>query len=536
VGGFFKTHLNPRSTHSLSINDCKSLAHEFSTWAPGPELFQENAEVQLKPREDTEYKDRKGIVVLHSHDNPCVVTVRLESNETGSVEEVVDVQSTIVHFVHTETSSSRKKRVLEDLNTLEALQEDIIGYNEFRWQDRLEREYWMTLAPLTCPVTEVASGQDRHKLCVMHVQYSGLLPESSQVVRASIRLTKSVVCRTRQDKCRVCAECTARRGCAQCKQFFIEKKNPFRRHDECTSHRNCILCPEFKWAAEYGVVSPGPGHSANGSPISVSLDRVKGILEKCDLAQSNWMSDLPISFQDFEDRRFAFIQGNDIYADPKVKDLTNCVTGAQALADKVKLLGFHVYKDGTLRNLKKDDMQWELITFARTLPQNAVVLIYLAGHGMELQGEQYFLPADFKQEAVVGNPVQNALTSCVSLGWIRTCINRVLRHDGLVMVFSDICRDNELKHESLEKILRGEAVTEQELDVQLEASRQEMKRLMMEEVLNGRYFEKWTQSWAEVRSRITDILVQCNEHHTSNASNAVFRAPPCVQFDLIWSI
>jgi len=134
-------------------------------------------------------------------------------------------------------------------------------------------------------------------------------------------------------------------------------------------------------------------------------------------------------------------------------------------------------------------MKRELITFAKMLPQSAVVLIYLAGHGMELQGEQYFLPADFKQEGAEGNPVQNSLTSCVPLSWIRTCVNRVLRHDGLVMVFSDICRDNTLKHE-LKKILRGEPMTKQELDVRLETSWQDLTRSMMEEVLNGEYCEK----------------------------------------------
>jgi len=52
----------------------------------------------------------------------------------------------------------------------------------------------------------------------------------------------------------------------------------------------------------------------------------------------------------------------------------------------------------------------------RTLPQNAVVLIYLAGHGMEVKGKQYFLPADFKPEGSEGSPVHNVLTPCVSLG------------------------------------------------------------------------------------------------------------------------
>ena len=161
---------------------------------------------------------------------------------------------------------------------------------------------------------------------------------------------------------------------------------------------------------------------------------------------------------------------------------------------------------------------------------------------MQLQGEQYFLAADCKQEGgyllptdyeqqmqnVESNPVQNALTSCVSLGWIRARLNRVLRHDGLMMLFPDMCRENVLKHESFEKILRGEPVTEQELDVQLEASRQEMKRLMMEEVLNGGYCEQWTRSWAAVRTRITNILMQRNEQYTSKT---VFRGPPCVEFD-----
>jgi len=97
-----------------------------------------------------------------------------------------------------------------------------------------------------------------------------------------------------------------------------------------------------------------------------------------------------------------------------------------------------------------------------------------------------------------------------------------------MMLFPDMCRENVLKHESFEKILRGEPVTEQELDVQLEASRQEMKRLMMEEVLHGGYCEKWTRSWAEVRSRIASILVRRNDQYTSKT---VLRDPVCVKFD-----
>jgi hypothetical protein len=97
-----------------------------------------------------------------------------------------------------------------------------------------------------------------------------------------------------------------------------------------------------------------------------------------------------------------------------------------------------------------------------------------------------------------------------------------------MVLFPDICRENVLKHESFERIFRGEPVTEPELDVQLEKSRQEMKRLLMEEVLNGEYCEKWTRSWAEVRSRITKILARCNEH---DSSHAVFRAPLRVDFD-----
>jgi len=57
--------------------------------------------------------------------------VRLESHRTRSVEEVVDVQSSVVRFVNMETSVGRKQRVLQDVNTVEALQEGIIGYNEF---------------------------------------------------------------------------------------------------------------------------------------------------------------------------------------------------------------------------------------------------------------------------------------------------------------------------------------------------------------------------------------------------------------------
>ena len=202
-------------------------------------------------------------------------------------------------------------------------------------------------------------------LCVVHVQYPSLLADPSNVQRASLRLTTSLAPKAYQDKCRPCNECEARWQGADC-QPFVGK---FTKSDTCTLRRNCDHRPEFRWAETYGVLTP-PLDGSDG----LSLDGLERILgrcgSKCDV--SNMMSPYLNDEIDFGRSQFAFIVGNDSYAN--VDALSSCIPGAKAIAIAVKALGFVVHKDTP-----------------------AVVFIYAAGHGMALQ-DRYLLPIDFELE------------------------------------------------------------------------------------------------------------------------------------------
>ena len=160
---------------------------------------------------------------------------------------------------------------------------------------------------------------------------------------------------------------------------------------------------------------------------------------------------------DFGRRRFAFIVGNDSYANV---ELSNCIAGAKAIAIAVKALGFFVHKEAPLE--KMEEIKDEFIAWTTLLPENAVVFVYLAGHGMELR-DRYLLPVDFEfkedqflipknfeqhlgdvSKEVNENFVlfeRNVKRRSLSLRWIQALLNARLRHNGLNMIFWDCCRE-----------------------------------------------------------------------------------------------
>ena len=351
---FFKVHLNRSVTRGLSDHEWHALARDFAAWAPGPILFQQGDEVKLVPKKMEyswskyeyspkiftfpTYKNKTGKVVLHSKEDPLTVTVRLEGGASTDAEDINVLFSILtLQNASAESSVARTERMLASADELETRLHanaaavnaaTIVGYSEFMRGERLEREYWMTLSPLTPVVCQqllnVFSVQEHMlDLCVMHVQYTSSSADPSNVCRASLRLTTSVAPKAYQDKCRACEECEARRQCAICQQFV----GKFTKSDKCTVHRNCDHCPEFKWADTYGVLSP-PQNGSDG----MSLDGLKRILEKCGSKYdaSNMMAPYVIDEIDVGRRRFAFIVGNDNYAN--IDPLSNCISGAKAIA------------------------------------------------------------------------------------------------------------------------------------------------------------------------------------------------------------
>ena len=131
------------------------------------------------------------------------------------------------------------------------------------------------------------------------------------------------------------------------------------------------------------------------------------------------------------DRRVALVVGNGDYAD--LPDLVNPSRDATAMADTLEGLGFEVTSG---IDLGYRDLTGLVREFGRTLAGADVALVYYAGHGVQLGGENYLLPVD----AALEHP--NDLDfDAVRLTAV---LDRMERDDRVNIVLLDACRDNPL--------------------------------------------------------------------------------------------
>ncbi|WP_319243989.1 caspase family protein [uncultured Propionivibrio sp.] len=128
------------------------------------------------------------------------------------------------------------------------------------------------------------------------------------------------------------------------------------------------------------------------------------------------------------DRRVALVIGNAAY--PGVAALKNPSNDATDIAAKLKRLGFEVI----LRtNVGLRDMLRTLTTFGDAIPRGSEVLVYYAGHGMQVKGRNYLIPVDaeIRTESAVSSEAIDVDQLLDKLGNAR-----------LSMVILDACRNN----------------------------------------------------------------------------------------------
>ena len=89
-------------------------------------------------------------------------------------------------------------------------------------------------------------------------------------------------------------------------------------------------------------------------------------------------------------RRDALVIGNANY-NPSVGKLANPVNDASDLASALKSLHFNVIL--TLNN-KKTDLERMIKSFTESLATDSVALLYYAGHGVQIEGQNYLIPVD----------------------------------------------------------------------------------------------------------------------------------------------
>lgn len=127
----------------------EALQREFADWYPGPVL--------LKPGTEVRYGKLKGNVVSHTYDDPRIVTVLVNQNAEDH-EELKVLRSKLHVDPKAQREGEQESRILiESLLTPPANFENVtvIGYSQYLCDDRLQREYWLSLdaAKLNSPLS-----------------------------------------------------------------------------------------------------------------------------------------------------------------------------------------------------------------------------------------------------------------------------------------------------------------------------------------------------------------------------------------------
>jgi tetratricopeptide (TPR) repeat protein len=130
-----------------------------------------------------------------------------------------------------------------------------------------------------------------------------------------------------------------------------------------------------------------------------------------------------------KERRVALVIGNSNYAE---KRLNNPLNDANDMAQALRNLGFEVSLKTDLNNRQ---MQEEIGKFNQELRPGGVGLFYYAGHGLQLNGENYLVPIGAKL-----NQENDVVYDTVPLGKVLGAMNAVKKSVNIVMI--DACRTN----------------------------------------------------------------------------------------------
>ena len=127
-------------------------------------------------------------------------------------------------------------------------------------------------------------------------------------------------------------------------------------------------------------------------------------------------------------RRVALVVGNDAYQAQAA--LANAVNDARAVANALTAVGFSVTK---VEDATRTQLTSALGEFVRSLGDDDVALFYYAGHGVQVDQENYLLPTDYTGQS----------ETSLRLDAIRALdVQEMLRPARVAMLVFDACRNN----------------------------------------------------------------------------------------------
>ncbi len=130
--------------------------------------------------------------------------------------------------------------------------------------------------------------------------------------------------------------------------------------------------------------------------------------------------------------KLAYIIGNSDYLN-NIRSLSNPVNDANSMGDVLKKLGFRVK---ILVNQDKSSLINSIDQFSHNILSRGVKLFYYAGHGMQIDGENFLIPIDAENT----QNIDEFKEQCISLNVLMSALKR--DNDNLNIIIIDACRDN----------------------------------------------------------------------------------------------
>ena len=132
-------------------------------------------------------------------------------------------------------------------------------------------------------------------------------------------------------------------------------------------------------------------------------------------------------------KRLGLVIGNDNYAE--VPTLDKARGDAQAMSDELAELGFEVI---TVLDAPRRQMNAKIAEFTGRLQPGDTAMVFFAGHGVEIDGENYLLPTDIAAPSASGEDFIKYESIALSDLLVR------VQSTGArtTLVFLDACRDN----------------------------------------------------------------------------------------------
>ncbi len=129
-------------------------------------------------------------------------------------------------------------------------------------------------------------------------------------------------------------------------------------------------------------------------------------------------------------KRLALIIGNDAYP---ISPLKNAVNDARAMDKALRSAGFQTV---TLENARKADMDRAIGEFLDKLGPDDTALFFFAGHGVQIENENFLVPVDFPSVATISA----AKFACMSVARIFDELKRKRAKRNILIL--DACRSN----------------------------------------------------------------------------------------------